>query len=136
MAGEGGVQSGALENTPEAIEIWASELEQRFGGRPIAVALEQPRGAVVAVLSKYAHLVLFPVHPNALAHYRKSFYPSGAKSDPSDAELLLELLVRHRDRLRPLQPDTVRPACCSSWWNNAVGWWRTKPATPTASPPA
>ena len=107
VAGEGGIPSGALDNTPEAIEIWASELEQRFGGRPIAVALEQPRGAVVAVLSKYAHLVLFPVHPNALAHYRKSFYPSGAKSDPSDAELLLELLVRHRDRLRPLRPDTV-----------------------------
>ncbi len=107
VAGEARVQYGELENTPEAIEVWASELEQRFGGRPIALALEQPRGAVVAVLSKYAHLVLFPVHPNTLAHYRQSFYPSGAKSDPSDAGLLLELLVHHRDRLRPLQPDTV-----------------------------
>jgi len=105
--GQGRRQHGELENTPEAIEVWASELEQRFGGRPIAVALEQPRGAVVAVLSKYAHLVLFPVHPSTLAHYRQSFYPSGAKSDPSDADLLLELLVQHRDRLRPLQPDTM-----------------------------
>ncbi|MEK7335179.1 MAG: transposase, partial [Candidatus Binatota bacterium] len=84
--GQGRVQHGELENTPEAIEVWASELEQRFGGRPIAVALEQPRGAVVAVLSKYSHLVLFPVHPSTLAHYRQSFYPSGAKSDPSDAD--------------------------------------------------
>src|SRR5262249_2909983 len=107
IAGTARPQYGELENTPEAIQIWASELEQRFGGRPIAVALEQPRGAVVAVLSKYAHLVLFPVHPNTLAHYRQSFYPSGAKSDPSDAGLLLELLVHHRDRLRSLQPDTV-----------------------------
>lgn len=106
-AGQTRVQYGQLENTPEAIQVWASELEQRFGGRPIAVALEQPRGAVVAVLSKYAHLVLFPVHPSTLAHYRQSFYPSGAKSDPSDAGLLLELLVQHRDRLRPLRPDTV-----------------------------
>ena len=105
--GQRRVQHGELENTPEAMEVWASELEQRFGGQPVAVALEQPRGAVVAVLSKYAHLVLFPVHPNTLAHYRQSFYPSGAKSDPSDAELLLELLVQHRDRLRPLKPDTV-----------------------------
>ena len=94
-AGPARVQYGELENTPEAVEVWASELEQRFGGRPLAVALEQPRGAVVAVLSKYAHLVLFPVHPNTLAHYRQSFYPSGAKSDPSDAGLLLELLVQH-----------------------------------------
>jgi len=107
VAGERRLQYGELENTPEAIEVWASELEQRFGGRPIAVALEQPRGAVVAVLSKYAHLVLFPVHPSTLAYYRQSFYPSGAKSDPTDADLLLELLVQHRDRLRPLKPDTV-----------------------------
>ena len=105
--GQACVEYGELENTPEAVEIWASELEQRFGGRPIAVALEQPRGAVVAVLSKYAHLVLFPVHPSTLAHYRRRFYPSGAKSDPSDAALLLELLLHHRDRLRPLKPDTV-----------------------------
>ncbi len=106
-SGPARVEYGELENTPEAIEVWASELEQRFGARPIAVALEQPRGAVVAVLSKYAHLVLYPVHPSTLAHYRQSFYPSGAKSDPTDADLLLELLVQHRDRLRPLQPDTV-----------------------------
>jgi len=107
-AGQAGVEYGQLENTPEAIEVWVSELEQRFGGRPIAVALEQPRGAVVAVLSKYAHLVLYPVHPSTLAHYRQSFYPSGAKSDPSDADLLLELLLQHRDRLQPLKPDTVQ----------------------------
>jgi transposase len=107
VTGQARVEHGELDNTPEAVEVWASELEQRFDGRPIAVALEQPRGAVVAVLSKYSHLVLFPVHPTTLAHYRQSFYPSGAKSDPSDADLLLELLVQHRGRLRPLQPDTV-----------------------------
>lgn len=135
VAGMERVQDGELENTPEAVEIWASELEQRFGGRPIAVALEQPRGAVVAVLSKYAHLVLFPVHPNSLAHYRQSFYPSGAKSDPSDAELLLELLVQHRDRLRPLQPDTVETRLLQFLVEERAGWCTTKPATPTASRP-
>ena len=101
------VEGGELENTPEAVEQWAAELAQRFGGRPVAVALEQPRGAVVAMLSKYAHLVLYPVHPGTLAHYRQSFYPSGAKSDPLDTDLLLELLRCHRDRLRPLELDTV-----------------------------
>lgn len=101
------VEGGELENTPEAVEQWAAELAQRFGGRPVAVALEQPRGAVVAMLSKYAHLVLYPVHPGTLAHYRQSFYPSGAKSDPLDTDLLLEVLRCHRDRLRPLELDTV-----------------------------
>jgi transposase len=98
---------GELDNTPEAVEVWATELAQRFAGRPIAVALEQARGAVVAKLSKYAHLVLFPVHPNTLNNYRKAFYPSGAKSDPGDAELVLELLLTHQEKLRRLEPDTV-----------------------------
>jgi hypothetical protein len=30
-----------LDNTPEAVEVWAVNLQQRFGGRPIAVILEQ-----------------------------------------------------------------------------------------------
>jgi len=98
---------GQLDNTPEAIEVWAAELAQQFGGRPVAVALEQARGAVIAMLSKYAHLVLFPVHPTTLANYRKAFSPSGAKSDPTDGDLILDLLVKHPERLRPLQPDTV-----------------------------
>lgn len=104
---EGQTQRGELRNTPEAVEIWAAELAQRFPGRPIALALEQSRGAVISMLSKYAHLVLFPVHSSTLANYRKAFSPSGAKGDPSDADLILELLIKHSDRLRPLQPDTV-----------------------------
>jgi len=98
---------GQLDNTPEAIEVWAAELAQQFGGRPVVVALEQARGAVIGMLSKYAHLVLFPVHPTTLANYRKAFSPSGAKGDPTDGDLILDLLVKHPERLRRLQPDTV-----------------------------
>lgn len=108
---DGKQHRGELDNTPEAVEVWASELAQRFGGRPIAVALEQARGTVIAKLTKYAHLVLFPVHPNSLANYRKAFYPSGAKSDPNDAELVLELLLTHPEKLRRLEPDTVETRC-------------------------
>ncbi len=61
--------------------FWAAELARRFAGRPIAVALEQSRGSLVFMLTKYAHLVLFPVHPTTLSDYRKGFRPSGAKSD-------------------------------------------------------
>jgi transposase len=104
---DGNVQRGELDHTPEAIQVWAAEWEQRFGGRPVAVALEQARGALIAMLCKYAHLVLFPIHPNTLTNYRKAFYPSGSKSDPRDADLALELLVCHPDRLRRLEPDTV-----------------------------
>ena len=40
------------------------------------------------------------------AHMREALYPSGAKDDPRDADLLLDLLLQHRDKLRRLSPDT------------------------------
>lgn len=106
MLADGKKTRGQLDNTPEAIELWAAELAQRFAGRQVALALEQARGAVVTVLSKYAHLVLFPVHSTCLANYRKSFSPSGAKSDSVDGDLILDYLVKHPEKLRCLRPDT------------------------------
>lgn len=108
VGAESRIERGELEQTPEAIEQWACQLAQRFAGQLVAVALEQSRGALLFMLSKYAHLALFPIHPNTLNHYRKSFYPSGAKSDPTDADLILELLRRHPERLRRWRPDTVQ----------------------------
>jgi hypothetical protein len=96
-----------LKHTPEAIEAWASQLAERFGGRPIAVGLEQSRGSLICALTKYAHLVLYPIHPTTLARFRAALFPSGAKDDPVDADLLLELLLHHRAHLRRLEPDTV-----------------------------
>ena len=99
-------EQGELENTPEAVEVWAASLQQRFDGRPVAICLEQGRGALIYMLSKYAHLVLFPVHPTTAARYRETFCTSGAKDDPNDTASLLDLLLCHRERLRQLQPDT------------------------------
>jgi len=107
-AGSQHAEQGELENTPEAVEAWAATLQQRFGDRPIALCLEQSRGALVYMLTKYAHLVLFPVHPTTAARYRETFCPSGAKDDPSDTASLLDLLLRHPERLTPLQPDTTQ----------------------------
>jgi transposase len=81
---------------------WAT----RFAGRPVAVALEQSRGALVYALSQFHHLVLYPIHPSTSYAYRKAVFPSGSKDDPKDAGILLDLLTLHRDRLRVLEPDT------------------------------
>lgn len=103
---EGGTrEEGYLDHTPEAIALWAADLHRRFAGRPVAVALEQKRGSVVNLLLPYPHLVLFPVPASMSASYRKTFVPSGAKDDPGDAGWILDLLLRHRDRLRRLEPD-------------------------------
>lgn len=106
-AGSQHIERGELENTPEAVQVWVMELSQRLGAQPLAVALEQRRGALVAMLSKYPQLHLYPVHPLTLAKYREAWYPSRSKDDPKDADLLLDLLEKHRDRLRRLEPDTA-----------------------------
>jgi transposase len=99
-------ESGELEHTPEAVEAWVTQLCQRFAQRPIAVAIEQSRGALVFMLSKYEALHLFPVPSQMAARMRQALYPSGAKDDPRDADLLLDLLLQHRDKLRRLSPDS------------------------------
>ncbi len=99
-------ESGELEHAPEAVEVWVAQLCQRFAQGPIAVALEQSRGSLVFMLSKYERLHLFPVPSTMAGNMRDALYPSGAKDDPRDADLLLDLLLKHRDKLRRLSPDT------------------------------
>jgi transposase len=106
-AGASHPEGGELNNTPEALEFWASGLHKRFQGRPIAVCLEQSRGPLVFRLMKYPHLVLYPVNTTTIKGFRNAFSPSGAKSDPSDSSLLLDVLIYHRHRLRRLDPDTA-----------------------------
>jgi transposase len=52
-------------------------------------------------------LVLFPVNPTTLAKYRQTFHVSGAKDDPSDAQLALELLLTHPERFKPLRSPSA-----------------------------
>src|ERR1700704_950029 len=99
-------EGGELEHKPEVVEAWVSELSQRFGHGPIAVAVEQVKGALVYMLGKYECVHLYPVPSTMSASMRQALYPSGAKDDPRDADLLLDLLLQHRDKLRGLSPDT------------------------------
>src|ERR1700686_296697 len=94
-----------LEHTPEAIAHWAEELHQRFPQGRIALCLEQAKGALISSLMAYPFLVLYPVNPATAARYRQAFKTSRAKSDPSDAQVCLELLLQHRDKLTPWLPD-------------------------------
>jgi transposase len=97
-----GVGAGGL------IDEWANALRRRFGGRPVAVCLELRKGPVVYALSKYEHLVLFMVNPGLVANMRRALHPSGAKDDPSDAALILEILEKHPKQLRRIDPDDPR----------------------------
>ena len=83
-AASGRRQMGTIEHTPEALEAWLAELLQQRGG-PVAVAIEQSRGALVAMLAPRQELVLYPIHTVTAARLRQAFFPSGAKDDQPDA---------------------------------------------------
>ena len=51
-----------IKHTPEALNDWALAMRNRFGGRPLAVCLEQSRGPLIYALLKYDFLVLYPVN--------------------------------------------------------------------------
>jgi transposase len=95
-----------LEHTPEAIAAWVTTRRTRFSGQPVAVCLELTNGPIVSALRTYDCLVRFPINPLTLARYREAFTPSRAKDDPPDAALQLDLLLTHRDKLQPLQPQS------------------------------
>ena len=96
-----------IEHSAEKIEAWVSEMLKLAGGQPIAVMLEQSRGALIHALMFREDVLLYPVNPKQLARFREALGPSGAKDDPTDAWLLAELLAKHSERLRPWQPDEV-----------------------------
>lgn len=106
VADSNAIERLTLEQTPEALGDWVNAMRARFPNGKIAVCLEQARGALLSALLKYEHIVAYPVNPKSLARFRETFYPSRTKNDTIDADLLLELVVKHRDRLCPWQPDT------------------------------
>jgi len=94
-----------LEQKPESLQDWLSQLRQRFDGAPVAIVLEQARGAVIYALLSADFVRLYPVNPQSLASYRKAYAPSGAKSDPADAVLLMEMVRKSPERFRVWKPD-------------------------------
>ena len=95
---------GVIGHLPEAIDHWARALAARFPGKKIAVCLEQSKGSLIYALLKYDCFVLYPINPRMLAKFREAFAPSGKKDDPTDAQLLLELVSKHREKLKPWRP--------------------------------
>src|SRR5262249_30234791 len=106
VAGQSRKETGTLEQKPEVIGLWVAKLRERFGGRPVAIAVEQSRGALIHALLNYEFLVIYPLHPSTVARFREAFKSSGAKNDPRDSDQILQILTKHQDLLKALKPDT------------------------------
>ncbi|MBI5383239.1 MAG: transposase [Verrucomicrobia bacterium] len=104
---------GTLPHSAESLHAWLHDLEKRFGGQPVALAIEASRGAVIHALVQYPWLTIYPINPVTSARDRKAFTPSGASDDLPDARVLLELARDHAAKLRPLEtqdPQTLQLA--------------------------
>lgn len=107
-AGSKEIERYTLKQTPEELHAWLLKLRDKFAGRPVAVAIEQTKGAVIHALLGYDFVHVFRINPKSLADYRKAFSPGGAKDDPTDAEYLLEWVELHRNRIKPWVPDDAQ----------------------------
>jgi hypothetical protein len=94
-----------IESTPEAIEQWVIETKKQAGAAPIAIMLEQSRGALVHALMFREGVVLYPINPKQFSSYRESYSSAGGKSDPSDARLMARMLRERINILRAWTPD-------------------------------
>jgi len=104
----GGKENYAVQNRPASLQEWLSQLRSRYGGKRVAVVLEQARGGLIYALMATDFIAIYPVNPQSLAKYRKALYPSGAKSDPADAELLGEMVRQNPGRFRVWEPGDTQ----------------------------
>lgn len=62
---------------------------------------------------------IFPVPSTMTARMREGLYPWGAKDDPRDADLTLDIFGQHRDKpmleeLRKVPPGELRTFVCTT----------------------
>ena len=72
---------------------------------PVPVAIETPRGLLVACLRATGRPV-YPVNPMAVARYRDRHSVAGKKSDHGDSVVLANVLRTDMDMHRPLPADS------------------------------
>jgi transposase len=72
---------------------------------PISVAIETPRGLVVACLRRTGRQV-YAINPLSVARYRERHSVARTKSDRVDAQLLANILRTDRAAHRPLPADS------------------------------
>lgn len=94
-----------IEHSGEAIDSWVSQILEKANGRPIAIILEQSRGALIHALMFRDNVVLFPVNPKQFVRYRESFSTAGSKDDKSDSLFLARMLFERHTQMRAWHPD-------------------------------
>ena len=91
--------------------------------QPVPVAIETPRGLLVACLRATGRKV-YPINPMAVARYRDRHSVSGGKSDAGDSVVLANVLRTDMHAHRPLPDDSELAQTASCWAraSTAMAW--------------
>ena len=118
-----------IQHSAEAVEAFVSQLLARAQGRPIAIILEQSKGALINALVLRENVFLFPINPKQLAAYRESFQNTKAKNDKQDAKLLARLLWERHTSLRPWKPDDEQTRLLNRLCQSRRQWIQERTST-------
>jgi transposase len=97
--------AATVSTDPTALQAWATDLRQRFPNHRVAILFEQPANNLIAFLTRYQWITLYPINPISLMKFRESFVVSRAKDDSLDATFMAKLLAHHWQALRPWVPE-------------------------------
>ncbi|WP_432844952.1 IS110 family transposase [Amycolatopsis sp. CA-161197] len=118
-----------INETPEGFAEFTAMLAEAgdCAEQPIPVAIETPRGLLVAAL-RAAGRAVYPINPLAVARYRERTSMSGKKSDHHDAMALANILRTdaHLHRQLPDDTDLARSISVLARAHQDAVWRRTK----------
>lgn len=100
------MEIGVVKHRPEILHEFICKVRDRYKGQPVAVGLEQSKGALAHLLMEYGFFTIYFVHPGTVAGIRDAWRPSGAKDDPTDAEIIMQIVRDSNHELRAWRPDT------------------------------
>lgn len=95
-----------ISSKPEHIHDWLHQLHQHFEEKTLVIAYESGNVRLLNQLCQYKFVCQVPIPPQQVKRYRDTFSPSGAKDDPTDAKLILDLIQRHGDHFNVLKPES------------------------------
>jgi transposase len=98
-------ENQTVTNMPGNIIHWLNELRFEFDAEQILVCMESNDTRLYHTVMWHSFVDLVHFNTDTLNHFRATFTPSGAKNDPTDARLQVELFLTHPTRFDLVKPD-------------------------------
>ncbi len=98
-------QLSVISSKLEAIRDWTNALKKKYPQQRIAVSYELKKEPLIYALSKYDHLIFFPINLQPSLNIEKPLLQAVQKITPPMPRS--ELLVRHMDKFTSLEPESA-----------------------------